>query len=53
MIRKIKTLYKRVLAFLLSLMIIITVMPLSAYAASENLGKVIGGSDMDIDVSWH
>lgn len=49
----IKTLSKRMLAFLLSLLIIFSITPLSVYAASENLGKVVGGSDMDVDVSWH
>ena len=53
MLRKTKTLCKRALAFLLSLMIILSVTPLSVFAASENLGKVAGGRDMDIDVSWH
>lgn len=51
--KKIKTLSKRAIAFLLSLLIVFSATPLSAFAASENLGKVVGGSDMDIDVSWH
>ena len=51
--KKIKTLSKRAIAFLLSLLIIFSATPLSVFAASENLGKVVGGSDMDIDVSWH
>ncbi len=50
---KIKMQSKRMIAFLLSLLIILSITPLSVFAASENLGKVVGGSDMDIDVSWH
>ena len=53
MLRKTKTLYKRALSFLLSILIILSVMPFSVFAASENLGKVAGGKTMDIDVSWH
>ena len=53
MLRKTKTLYKRVLSFLFSILIILSVMPFSVFAASENLGKVAGGKTMDIDVSWH
>lgn len=53
MLRKTKTLYKRALSFLLSILIILSVMPFSVFAASENLGKVAGGKTMDIDVSMH
>ena len=53
MVRRFKTMSKKTIAFLLSLLIILSITPLSVFAASENLGKVVGGSDMDIDVSWH
>ena len=51
--KKIKSLSKRAVAFVLTVLMILSVMPLSVFAASENLGKVVGGSDMNIDVSWH
>ncbi|MBR3149675.1 MAG: VaFE repeat-containing surface-anchored protein [Eubacterium sp.] len=53
MLRKTKTLFKRVIAFLLSALMLMAAVPLSASAASENLGRVAGGSDMDVAVSWH
>ena len=51
--KKIKSLSKKALAFVLTVLMILSVMPLTVFAASENLGRVSGGSDIDIDVSWH
>ena len=49
---KTKKAIKRMIAALLSFLIIFASIPFTASAA-ENLGKVSGGSDIDIDVSWH
>ncbi|MCR5207328.1 MAG: TonB-dependent receptor, partial [Eubacterium sp.] len=50
---RIKERIKGIIAVLLSLLIILSVTPITVFAASENLGRVSGGSDIDIDVSWH
>ncbi len=49
---KTKKAIKGMIAALLSFLIIFASIPFTASAA-ENLGKVSGGSDIDIDVSWH
>ena len=49
---KTKKAIKGLIAALLSFLIIFASIPFTASAA-ENLGKVSGGSDIDIDVSWH
>ena len=49
---KSKSVFKRMVAMLLSILIVFASIPFTAYAG-ENLGKVSGGSDINIDVSWH
>ena len=49
---KSKNAFKRMVAMLLSILIVFASIPFTAYAG-ENLGKVSGGSDINIDVSWH
>ncbi|MBR2589796.1 MAG: carboxypeptidase regulatory-like domain-containing protein, partial [Clostridia bacterium] len=55
MVKRIKQIFneKRLMAILLSALIIFSVFPFTVFAASENLGKVVGGSDISIAVSWH
>ena len=50
--KKIKSHFKGLIAALLSILIVFSALPFTAYAG-ENLGKVSGGSDINIDVSWH
>lgn len=50
---KFKNLGKRIVAVLLSLLTVTMMFPLSAFAATENLGAVSGASKLDISVSKH
>ena len=50
---KFKNLGKRIVALLLSLLTVTMMFPLSAFAATENLGAVSGASKLDISVSKH
>ena len=50
---KFKNLGKRIVALLLSLLTVTMMFPLSAFAATENLGAVSGANKLDISVSKH
>ena len=50
---KFKSLGKRIVALLLSVLIVTMMFPLSAFAATENLGAVSGANKLDISVSKH
>ena len=50
---KFKSLGKRIVALLLSVLTVTMMFPLSAFAATENLGAVSGASKLDISVSKH
>lgn len=50
---KFKSLGKRIVALLLSVLTVIMMFPLSAFAATENLGAVSGMKKLDISVSKH
>ena len=50
---KFKSLGKRIVAFLLSVLTVTMMFPLSAFAATENLGAVSGMKKLDISVSKH
>ncbi len=50
--KKAKTICRKTLAFFLSVLMILSVLPLTVYA-EENLGEISGISDIDIDVSRH
>lgn len=54
MVKKIKdiSVCKKIISMLLAVIIVLSAFPFTASAA-ENLGKVSGGSDISIDVSWH
>lgn len=48
-----KSLGKRIVALLLSVLTVTMMFPLSAFAATENLGAVSGANKLDISVSKH
>lgn len=50
---KFKSLGKRIVALLLSVLTVTMMFPLSTFAATENLGAVSGASKLDISVSKH
>ncbi len=50
---KFKNLGKRIVALLLSVLTVTMMFPLSAFAATENLGAVLGMKKLDISVSKH
>ena len=50
---KFKSLGKRIVALLLSVLTVTMMVPLSAFAATENLGAVSGANKLDISVSKH
>ena len=50
---KFKNLGKRIVALLLSLLTFTMMFPLSAFAATENLGAVSGMKELDVSVSKH
>lgn len=50
---KFKSLGKRIVALLLSVLTVIMMFPLSAFAATENLGAVSGMKKLDVSVSKH
>lgn len=50
---KLKSLGKRIVAVLLSVLTVTMMFPLSAFAATENLGAVSGMKKLDISVSKH
>lgn len=50
---KFKSLGKRIVAILLSVLTVTMMFPLSAFAATENLGAVSGMKELDISVSKH
>lgn len=50
---KFKSLGKRIVALLLSILTVTMMFPLSAFAATENLGAVSGANKLDISVSKH
>ena len=50
---KFKNLGKRIVALLLSVLIVTMMFPLSAFAATENLGAVSGMKKLDVSVSKH
>lgn len=50
---KFKSLGKRIVALLLSVLTVTMMFPLSAFAATENLGAVSGMKELDISVSKH
>lgn len=50
---KFKSLGKRIVALLLSLLTVTMMFPLSAFAATENLGAVSGMKKLDVSVSKH
>ena len=50
---KFKSLGKRIVALLLSILTVTMMFPLSAFAATENLGAVSGMKKLDISVSKH
>lgn len=50
---KFKNLGKRIVALLLSVLTVTMMFPLSAFAATENLGAVSGANKLDISVSKH
>lgn len=50
---KFKSLGKRIVALLLSVLTVTMMFPLSAFAATENLGAVQGAKKLDISVSKH
>lgn len=50
---KFKSLGKRIVALLLSVLTVTMMFPLSAFAATENLGAVSGANKLDISVSKH
>lgn len=50
---KFKSLGKRIVVFLLSVLTVTMMFPLSAFAATENLGAVSGMKKLDISVSKH
>ena len=50
---KFKSLGKRIVAFLLSVLTVTMMFPLSAFAATENLGAVSGMKKLDVSVSKH
>ena len=50
---KFKNLGKRIVALLLSVLTVTMMFPLSAFAATENLGAVSGMKELDISVSKH
>ena len=50
---KFKSLGKRIVALLLSVLTVTIMFPLSAFAATENLGAVLGMKKLDVSVSKH
>lgn len=50
---KFKSLGKRIVALLLSVLTVTMMFPLSAFAATENLGAVSGTNKLDVSVSKH
>lgn len=50
---KFKSLGKRIVALLLSILTVTMMFPLSAFAATENLGAMSGANKLDISVSKH
>lgn len=50
---KFKSLGKRIVAILLSVLTVTMMFPLSAFAATENLGAVSGMKELDVSVSKH
>lgn len=50
---KFKNLGKRIVALLLSVLTVTMMFPLSAFAATENLGAVSGMKELDVSVSKH
>ena len=50
--KKAKTICRKTLAFFLSVLMILSVLPMTVHA-EENLGEISGISDIDIDVSRH
>lgn len=50
---KFKNLGKRIVALLLSVLTVTMMFPLSAFAATENLGAVSGMKKLDVSVSKH
>ena len=50
---KFKSLGKRIVAILLSVLTVTMMFPLSAFAATENLGAVSGMKKLDVSVSKH
>ncbi|WP_455493848.1 SpaA isopeptide-forming pilin-related protein [Eubacterium sp.] len=50
---KFKSLGKRIVAILLSVLTVIMMFPLNAFAATENLGAVSGMKKLDVSVSKH
>ena len=50
---KFKSLGKKIVAILLSVLTVTMMFPLSAFAATENLGAVSGANKLDISVSKH
>ncbi len=50
---KFKNLGKRIVALLLSVLTVMMMFPLSAFAATENLGAVSGMKELDVSVSKH
>ncbi len=50
---KFKNLGKRIVAILLSVLTVTMMFPLSAFAATENLGAVSGMKELDVSVSKH
>ena len=50
---KFKSLGKRIVALLLSVLTVTMMFPLSAFAATENLGAVSGMKELDVSVSKH
>lgn len=50
---KFKSFGKRIVAILLSILTVTMMFPLSAFAATENLGAVSGANKLDISVSKH
>lgn len=50
---KFKSLGKRIVALLLSVLTVTMMFPLSAFAATENLGAVLGMKKLDVSVSKH
>lgn len=50
---KFKSLGKRIVALLLSVLTVTMMFPLSAFAATENLGAVLGMKELDVSVSKH